>query len=692
MFKLYRNYPVKSILQGISSSTSDAERFMFENILLAQTLGLMIFLASLLSVPLGIMWNITTSNIITELIVMIISSGSLYFTAQTKLGERLKRHIMSAFIFLAILTTYITFHEQLQILIWMILIILLLNTALSHSLITIYYLGAVAIIVITTTVVYNPTTNVTLDETFYIAFVAIFLFIIAIIIVINLTYRYIISQMTERFIDISLQKDEITALYEEVTATEEELREQNETITDLYDQLQANEEELRDQYEQLEISNESLILHQERLNFLAYKDTLTGLPNRKMILEQLDILANIQGDDHDQFALVFIDLDNFKNVNDTMGHSVGDELLVQISERMTKMIHKIDLLGRLGGDEFALLIRRNISEESLMAYLQRIHDSLQEPFKLANYQVNSGASFGVAIWPLDGKSSEDLLTAADTAMYKAKESGKNEIQFFRESMKQAILERIEMEYALIKAMENKEFYLEYQPLIDTATKKTAGFEALLRWQSPAYGRVPPLKFIPLAEDLGLIYDLGLRVIREVCKKIIELADCCESEKFIAINVSPLQFKNPDFLKDVQKILQETGVNPSYIEFEITESVFIDNIKETVYLLESIKHLGIHIAIDDFGTGYSSLNYILDLPIDTLKIDKSFSDKITSTNPKINVISGIISLAHSLGMKVVSEGIENEYQVNYLENNNCDIIQGYYFSKPLSEADMKKFLK
>ena len=711
----FRDNRFGDVINGMSTEINIEKRKNYENKLMVIAIAPMIIMASLISLFLGYVWQIETYKIIGLATTLFIAGNALILIVQTSLSEKIKLHILSFIMTTAVLTTYAFYYREMKVLFWFIIIILLLTGILSHSTTIFFYLGAFTIFVLTYSASNSSGSNVVIrmDYVFYLTLAIMFICIMVMVFLINRFYVYIVETLSGQYSRAVEDNEVITGLYEEITASEEELREQNdkmselnqqllinegelkkrnEEVTGLYDQLLASEEELREQNDKLTDVNTELLKHQKRLNFLAYKDTLTGLPNRKMILEQLDILANIQGDSNDKFSLVFIDLDNFKNINDTMGHTVGDELLIQMANRMTNHINKIDLLGRLGGDEFALLVRRHISEESLMAYVQQVQDCLTPPFKLANYEINSSASFGVALWPDDGRTAEELLTAADTAMYKAKEGGKNDVQFFRESMKQEIMDRIDMEYHLLKALENKEFFLEYQPLIDVVTKEPIGFEALLRWQSSKYGRVAPLKFIPLAEDLGLIYEIGKRVFTEVCNMVNKMKECCDSDKIFTVNVSPLQFKNPLFLEDLKKIVEETGVDTHCLELEITETVFIDDVKKTCTILEAIKEMGIMIAVDDFGTGYSSLSYILGLPIDTLKIDKSFIDKIDSANPKRNIVGSIISLAHSLEMKVVAEGVENALQVSYLEKNACDIIQGYYFSKPVSEADARAFVK
>lgn len=712
ILSFYKQYPISSVIMKLSTEVDDNKRKKYENILFAWLISSALLVASLVSWLVGSMWDeVFLYRIIRSLTMIGSAFGNLYFI-QKNLSETTKRHIISFFLSITTIVVYITFFDHLKILIWFFIVVQLFASVVNSNILSIYYLVVLSVFFLLHGFIVNKGDVIYLDQAFYFSIAVMLIFNISISVVINRFYNYILKHLADQYQKAINDNEEISGLYEEITASEEELRERNEEISGLYqeilaseeelrerneeisglyEEILASEEELRDQNEQLNTANEELIRHQERLNFLAYKDTLTGLPNRKMILEQLDILANLQGEDKDHFALVFIDLDNFKNINDTMGHSVGDELLIRLANRLSHMINKIDLIGRLGGDEFALLVRRHISEESLMAYLQQLLETLTEPFKLNNYEVSTSASFGVALWPMDGRTSEELLKAADTAMYKAKATGKNDIQFFRESMKQEILERIEMEYQLLKALENSEFFIEYQPLIDVTTKKAIGFEALLRWQSPKYGRVAPLRFIPLAEDLGLIYEIGKRVFREVCRVIKDLEACCKYKKIITVNVSAIQLQHPNFLKDLRSILEEYQVEKGSIELEITESVFIDDIKKTTQILNEVKQMGMLIAVDDFGTGYSSLSYILSLPIDTLKIDKSFIDGIDSTSPNKNIVGSIINLAHGLDMNVVAEGVEDVRQVAYLEENKCDIIQGYYFSKPVSEAEIRRFI-
>jgi len=467
---------------------------------------------------------------------------------------------------------------------------------------------------------------------------------------------------------------------------------QKEKIAGLYRKLNHTKQTLTTQNQELQASNEEIRKNEERLHFLAYYDGLTELPNRKMILERLHLLVNLSENEKSAFFIVFIDLDNFKKINDTMGHLYGDDYLKYTAKRLQEIIHEDDFLGRLGGDEFALIIQRNIKEDAAYNYVESLRNELCDKIKTNCSEFKVSASFGISVFPQDGRDPIELLKSADTSMYKAKELGRNNIQFFSPDMKEEILNKIQMESLLLNAYENKEFFIEYQPQFNAEDHRIRGFEALIRWDSPHYGRVAPMSFIPLAEEMGLIIGIGQWVLLTACHKFKELDTRFDQNLCVSVNVSAVQMRDKNFVTIVKNVLAETSMNPKQLELEITESLFIDNIEETIAMLNEIKSLNVRISLDDFGTGFSSLSYLRRLPIDTLKIDKSFIDDLSDKDASIRIVGDIISLGHNLDAHIVAEGIENNTQLNYLKANNCDCIQGFMFGKPMCFKDVEALLE
>jgi len=473
-------------------------------------------------------------------------------------------------------------------------------------------------------------------------------------------------RLKHEFAEVQKQKEELVILYEEVAATEEELSQQNE-------QLMANSHVMRE--------------NEDKLNHLAFFDILTELPNRKMIINRLDLLISLSKKEQITFAVVFIDLDNFKKINDSMGHHAGDLLLQTVASKLKALLYQEDMLGRLGGDEFALIIQHQLTKKELLEYVEGLRITLLESIIIERTEFSISASFGISIYPLNGNDSTEMLKFADTAMYKAKEYGKNSVQFFCKEMKDEILKRIEFEKRLMSAMQNHELFLVFQPQYSASLKQLTGFEALVRWQSPELGFISPTVFIPVAEETGLIIPIGQWILRTACMTFKNIHDTYNVNLVIAVNISAIQIMEPSFVQMVKNTLEETGLSGNFLELEVTESIFITSMDYVVKVLKELKQMGIRIALDDFGTGYSSLSYLQMLPIDTLKIDKSFIDNINLKNKNTQVVGSIISLVHQMDISVVAEGVENELQLNYLKNQECDCIQGFLWGKPLTEENV-----
>jgi diguanylate cyclase (GGDEF)-like protein/PAS domain S-box-containing protein len=430
---------------------------------------------------------------------------------------------------------------------------------------------------------------------------------------------------------------------------------------------------------------------EQRLTYLAQFDMLTGLPNRSLFLDRFSQTLKQALRNGWQVGVLFIDLDRFKIVNDTLGHAVGDKLLVQVALRLQQCVRADDTVGRLGGDEFAFVLANLTRPDDAALIAQKVVRGLSEPFDLEGQEVYVSASLGIAVYPADGSSAETLLKNADTAMYRAKERGRNGYQFYLPQMNEQALERLRLQTQLRGALERGEFVLHYQPKVGLHDGAISGFEALLRWQHPQRGLVPPLEFIGILEDTGLIVPVGEWVVRSVCEQLVRWQAAGLPQRPVAVNLSARQFQQRHFDAGVAAILAETGVDPALIEFELTESMLMGDAEEAVRMLAELKASGVRLSVDDFGTGYSSLAYLKRLPLDALKIDRAFIRDVTIDPDDASITLAIIGLAHSLELTVVAEGVETAEQLAFLKANGCDEMQGFYFAKPLPAPDCTRWL-
>ncbi|MBB4238405.1 diguanylate cyclase (GGDEF)-like protein [Rhizobium esperanzae] len=424
----------------------------------------------------------------------------------------------------------------------------------------------------------------------------------------------------------------------------------------------------------------------ERITYLAHHDPLTGLPNRIHFREQVDA-ALIERKPDGQIALVHLNLDRFKSINNTMGVSVGDKILQQVAERIRALAGSKNVLARLGSDEFAILQAGRQQPWNVTTLAEQIRDELSEPFFHGEKQVELSVSMGIAIAPGDGEETDILLKHAGVALSHAKADGRKRQRFFDSQMEAQMQLRHALEADLRAAVENDEFELHYQPLYDLSQRRICGFEALIRWNHPVRGRVPPMDFIPLAEEVGLIVDIGRWVLRRACS---DAAQWPEDIK-VAVNVSAIQFSGSDLTKDVGEALAAASLSPSRLELEITESVLMENLDEVLPILHALKERGIRISMDDFGTGYSSLSYLSSFPFDKIKIDKSFVSDIAGNKEAHALMHAIILLGDALGMRVTVEGVETAAQLTLLECEECDEIQGYHISPPRPARDVPHLL-
>ena len=412
-------------------------------------------------------------------------------------------------------------------------------------------------------------------------------------------------------------------------------------------------------------------------------DLLTGLPNRLLFSDRLSlVLANIH-QQREMFGVIFLDLDGFKHINDTLGHAVGDRLLQNVAKRLKRCLRETDTVARWGGDEFTILLSSIASAEDASDVAQQILDEMSIPFNFAEREFYVKASIGIAIAPYDGEDAETLLKNADAAMHRAKQQGRNNYQIYTQAIGNKALERMVLENNLYKALQREEFLLHYQPQVDLNTGEIMGMEALIRWQSADKGLIPPNHFIPLAEETGLICPIGEWVIRTACAQNKIWQELGLPPIRVAVNLSGRQFLQQDLVKTIAKALEETGLSPEYLEIEITESIAIQNVEFTIAVLHSLQKMGIHISIDDFGTGHSSLWSLRRFPVNKLKIDRAFVRDLIDNPKDAAIINAVIALGHGLDLKIIAEGVETAEQFSFLRAVNCDGVQGYLFSPPLS---------
>ena len=449
---------------------------------------------------------------------------------------------------------------------------------------------------------------------------------------------------------------------------------------------------------------ENLHQYHEQVRYVAYHDSLTGLPNRQMFMDYLnrataEARRNLQG-----VAVLFLDLDNFKRINDTLGHQAGDMLLKAFSNRLAKHLRETDIVShtspeeasrvvaRLAGDEFIILLPGTSRPGEAQQIASRILKSLLEPFVISLQELYISASIGIAMYPEDGETASELLRNADIAMYHAKKIGRNNFQYYSRKMNEESAQKLKIEGKLRHALENNALELHYQPQVNLVTGQISGVEALLRWEDPELGKVPPDVFIPIAEEYGLIVDISEWVINEACRQAQDWTRVFSLPITMSINVSAVHFNNQNLEAVIASALKATGLNPRHLELELTETSILHDLNQAIETLESFKDMGLQLALDDFGTGYSSLSYLMKLPFDRLKIDQSFIRNLKTETKGMAIVSAIISMSHSLGMSVIAEGVEQEEHMQALLQMHCDHIQGYHISRPLTAHKFEDFIR
>ncbi len=428
-----------------------------------------------------------------------------------------------------------------------------------------------------------------------------------------------------------------------------------------------------------------------RMSFLAQHDSLTQLSNRMVLNDRLTQAIAMARRHGQKLAVLFLDVDRFKHINDSLGHAIGDRLLQSVSQRLLTCVRRSDTVSRQGGDEFVILLSEVARAQDAAVCADKVLLSLSTPHRIDEHDLHITVSIGIATYPDDGMDTETLMKNADFAMYEAKENGRNNYKFFKPAMNVRAIERQSLETGLRQAIEQQEFVLHYHPLMNLNTGAITGAEALVRWRHPERGLVPPLHFIPIAEESGLIVPIGRWVIFEACRQAQAWEKAGRQPMRISVNVSAVELRNKDFVASVRDVLTETGLNPSHLELELTETFLMQDWKSTATVLHALKDMGVQLALDDFGTGYSSLSYLKRFPIDTLKIDQSFVRDLTTDADDASIVSAVISMGKSLHKRVVAEGVETREQLAFLQQQNCPEAQGYYFSKPVVAGDFGQML-
>jgi diguanylate cyclase (GGDEF)-like protein len=434
---------------------------------------------------------------------------------------------------------------------------------------------------------------------------------------------------------------------------------------------------------------------EDQIRYAAFHDGLTGLPNRTLLSDRMSMaVERTKRSSNYNFAVLFIDLDRFKVVNDTMGHEMGDKLLIDLSNRLKECIRAVDTLARLGGDEFAILLDGITNQELAIEIANRIQESLSQPFNLDGQEFFTSASIGISFSTLNYESPEDILRDADTAMYRAKANGKARHEVFDLGMHTRAVEALKLENDLRQGIERGEIQAHYQPIIFLENGSVSGFEALARWEHPKRGLVSPVDFIPLAEETGLIVPLGMKIFKESCRQLRQWQLIFNAEKplTMSINLSGKQFAQKDLVEEIRKVIRDEQIEPSCIRIEITESIVMENASAAIETLKQLKSIGVQLSIDDFGTGYSSLSYLHRFPFDILKIDRSFVSRMNTDKDSLSIVETIVTLAKKLGKSIVAEGVETEDHKTTLAELLCDYGQGYLFSKPLNSGAAEEFLR
>lgn len=517
--------------------------------------------------------------------------------------------------------------------------------------------------------------------------------------VVSRDHNYALREQSQSRDELGLLINAFNEMLAQIQIRDEQLEQHNlhleEQVVKRTTELKELNQQLRRQAHQLEelvaARTAELCKVNEQLRHLAYHDTLTGLPNRSLFNDRLT-QAVLHAQRHGLlFALLFLDLDRFKFINDTLGHAVGDKLLQLVAERLRRQVRKEDTVARLGGDEFTILLGNLKCPENAEQAALKIIDCLQEVVRCHSHELHVTTSVGIAVYPKDGSDAGTLMQNADAAMYCAKQEGRNNFRYYNAAMNSAHLERLRMENRLRRALKREEFVLYYQPQLKAQTGAVVGIEVLLRWREPEQGLLSPSVFVPLLEETGLIVPVGEWVLKNACAQLRVWQNMGYFPLSMAINCSSSQFKYRKLAETVSQVLQENMLEPGSLTLEITENILMDNSEETLATLRDISTMGVQLAIDDFGTGYSSLSYLKRFPINVVKIDKSFVQNIAIDPDNAAIVKAIIAMAHSLNLKVIAEGVESNSSLEFLRLHQCDVVQGYMLGHPLAAPQLLRIL-
>lgn len=470
----------------------------------------------------------------------------------------------------------------------------------------------------------------------------------------------------------------------------DEAHNENANMNSDFRKLEAMYQETLTAYNKLNTRYDELHKNRDNIMKLAYTDHLTELPNRIAFIEMLDnVMVTLRNDEI--ICIMDIDLDNFKNINDTLGHSYGDELLIDVTHRLRQVLDENDYLARIGGDEFAILTQNLQDTAAYEEKIKKVRNVFSFPFELSSKEYFMTVSIGVTFAPKDGKTAQNLIKNVNSAMYVAKANGKNTYAYFEQTFNKMLTDKIELQSELRKAIEKQEFVLFYQAQMDLVHKRVQGFEALIRWNHPFKGLLSPNEFIYLAEESGLIVPIGKWALKTACQQLREWVDMGYSDISMAVNLSARQFKDKDLVRTVVEVIEDTGIDPKKLELEITETVALEDLDYTISTIKELKSIGVKFSLDDFGTGYSSMSYLKRLPFSNLKIDKSFLDTVMDDISDQKIIQAIISLARNLDLNIIAEGVERTDQERFLQDSNCNMAQGYLYSKPVPKDRAVEFL-
>ncbi len=638
-------YDVIHAVDKVANTYSKDEMYEYQTRLMVAIVGVLTIASNISVIFLSLIWKISSFDVIYHTILTLAFYFLLMLIKNLKITNELKIHLASLICGVEYLTIFFILYEKLTFTYWFTLLLIIIPIIMMSDRIMFIYIIGVSILTFGLSVGIYYYSLINIDYSYLLGAFFVFFLITLMLLGTKIGYSKVVKSRVDNLRLISSQMEKI----------------------------EIKEKELRDK-------NKELVK-------VAFYDDLSKLPNRKNMI----IITNAYVESGSDFVLININVDNFKVVNDTLGHNVGDKLIQEIAKRLNNNIDKDDILGRVSGDEFVILKTAGTDKQSVEKFAKQLIELLKINFYIDNYDIRITCSAGIAMFPYDADNVDELILAIDSALYSAKHRGKNQISFYDEEMKNNLVENLKLEAAILKALERKEIYLAYQPIVSCMKGNIKSLEALARWNSKELGNISPAVFIPIAEKTGAIVDIGKFIIEESVAMVSRLEKEFGLEIKMSINLSILQLKKSNFVEEVLEITRKNGVNPSSVIFELTESLFLDNDIIVVDAISQLRDLGFYIAIDDFGTGYSSLSYLVDIPTNILKIDKTFIDGVGSSSDKETLVGALVQVAHSLDMNVTCEGVEEREQVDFLRSISCNYIQGYYFSKPLSESDLRKWI-